>query len=174
MQGLCVMKKDFSKLKQFYADLKDLSQYKKDIFLAQMANDLAAMFLAEVKKRTPVGKGTFEVVGYYKRGKNKGKPKLRRISQGGSLRRAWRIKSVVNHRNYYIAVVHNNMEYASYVENGHRQHVGQYVPVLGKRLKKSFVEGQHMMKLSAELIEQEGQAYVNKKFYEFLKENLHA
>ena len=167
------MKKDFSKLRQFHENLKRMEK-KKDEFCLQIAHDVASMFLAEVKKRTPVGTGTFEVIGYYKRGKNKGRTKLKRISQGGTLRRAWQIKTVAKQGNYYIAVVHNNMEYASYVENGHRQHIGQYVPVLGKRLKKNFVEGKHMMKLSAELIEQEGQAYLNKKFQEFLKEILNA
>lgn len=65
------------------------------------------------------------------------------------------------------------MEYAAYVENGHRQKVGRYVPILGKRLKANFVEGHHMMKLSAELVEQEGYAYVQQRFYEFLRRYLH-
>lgn len=167
------MKKNFSALKKFEADLKELGQ-NKDIFMRQMAKDLTQMFLAEVKKRTPVGKGTFEVTGTYKRGKNKGKPKLKRISQGGGLRRAWHITGIVKHRNYYLTSVLNNMEYASYVENGHRQHIGQYVPVLGKRLKKGFVEGRYMMKLSAELIEKEGTEYVQNQFYEFLRRHLNA
>ena len=167
------MKKNFSALKKFEADLKALEQ-NKDIFMRQMAKELAQMFLAEVKKRTPVGKGTFEVTGTYKRGKNKGRPKLKRISQGGSLRRAWHITGITKHRNYYLTSVLNNMEYASYVENGHRQHIGQYVPVLGKRLKKGFVEGQHMMKLSAELIEKEGAEYLQSQFYEFLRRHFDA
>lgn len=45
----------------------------------------------------------------------------------------------------------NNVKYAEYVENGHIQHPGQFVPGLGKdgrgrRLVKSFVEGAHMAK----------------------------
>ncbi len=45
----------------------------------------------------------------------------------------------------------NNVEYAEYVENGHIQHPGQFVPGLGKdgkgrRLVKNFVEGAHMAK----------------------------
>ena len=166
------MKKNFSKLKQFKINLETLGN-NKDLFMKKMANDLATMFLAEVKKRTPVGKGTFEVVGKKSRGKNKGKPKLKRISRGGSLRKAWDIKKAIKHRDYYIASIFNPMEYAAYVENGHRQKVGRYVPVLGKRLKTNFVEGHHMMKLSAELVEQEGYAYVQQRFYEFLRRHLH-
>lgn len=167
-----MMKKNFKKLKQFEANLEALNEHK-DLFMQQMANDLAAMFLAEVKKRTPVGKGTFEVVGKIKRGKNKGKVKLKKISQGGSLRKSWYIVKAIKHRDYYIASIFNPMEYAAYVENGHRQKVGRYVPILGKRLKANFVEGHHMMKLSAELVEQEGYAYVQQRFYEFLRRHLY-
>ena len=167
-----MMKKNFKKLKQFEANLEALNEHK-DLFIRQMANELATIFFTEVKKRTPVGKGTFEVVGKIKRGKNKGKVKLKKISQGGSLRRSWYITKAIKHRNYYIASIVNPMEYASYVENGHRQKVGRYVPVLGKRLKTNFVEGHHMMKLSPKLVEQEGYAYVQQRFYDFLRRHLH-
>lgn len=167
-----MMKKNFSRLKEFKANLEVLNEHK-DLFMEQMANELATIFLAEVRKRTPVGKGTFEVVGKIKRGKNKGKPKLKKISQGGSLRKSWYITKAIKHRDYYIASIFNPMEYASYVENGHRQKVGRYVPVLGKRLKANFVEGHHMMKLSAELVEQEGYDYVQQRFYEFLRRHLY-
>ena len=89
------------------------------------------------------------------------------------MRRSWYITKAIKHRNYYIASIVNPMEYASYVENGHRQKVGRYVPVLGKRLKTNFVEGHHMMKLSAKLVEQEGYAYVQQRFYDFLRRHLH-
>lgn len=47
-----------------------------------------------------------------------------------------------------MATVFNPMEYASYVEYGHRQHVGQFVPILGKRLKRAWIPGQHMLQNS--------------------------
>ena len=34
-------------------------------------------------------------------------------------------------------------EYAPHVEYGHRQQPGRYVPKIGKRLKASYVDGQH-------------------------------
>ena len=40
------------------------------------------------------------------------------------------------------------MEYASYVERGHRQTPGRYVPAIGKRLKASWVPGQWFMQRS--------------------------
>lgn len=37
-------------------------------------------------------------------------------------------------------------EYAPHVEYGHRQTPGRYVPAIGKRLKASYVPGQHFFK----------------------------
>lgn len=37
-------------------------------------------------------------------------------------------------------------EHAPHVEYGHRQNVGQFVPALGKRLKASYVHGQHFFR----------------------------
>ena len=37
-------------------------------------------------------------------------------------------------------------EHAPHVEYGHRQTPGRYVPAIGKRLKASFVPGQHFFK----------------------------
>lgn len=49
--------------------------------------------------------------------------------------------------------IYNDAEYAIYVEKGHRQQVGRYVPVLGKRLKNGWVEGVHMLEKSLDPIE---------------------
>ncbi len=40
----------------------------------------------------------------------------------------------------------NNVEYAPYVEYGHRQRPGRYVPVLGASLVSAWVPGQYMLK----------------------------
>ena len=42
--------------------------------------------------------------------------------------------------------VGTNVEYAPYVELGHSQEVGRYVPAIKKRLKKPFVEGKPFLK----------------------------
>lgn len=41
------------------------------------------------------------------------------------------------------ATIGYTVDYAPHVEYGHRQTKGRYVPKLGKRLKASYVEGQH-------------------------------
>lgn len=60
----------------------------------------------------------------------------------GDLRAAWKCSAPENGS----VDVYNNTEYAAHVEYGHRQEVGRYVPALGKRLKKPFVEGEHMLR----------------------------
>ena len=60
----------------------------------------------------------------------------------GNLREAWKRSTPDNGR----VEVYNNPEYAAHVEYGHRQKVGQYVPAIGKRLKKPFVPGKHMLR----------------------------
>ena len=41
-------------------------------------------------------------------------------------------------------------EYAPHVEFGHRQQPGRYVPAIGKRLKASYVEGQHFLQANVD------------------------
>lgn len=42
-----------------------------------------------------------------------------------------------------------NVEYAPYIELGHSQEVGRYVPAIGKRLVNSHVAGKHFLKNAA-------------------------
>ena len=52
--------------------------------------------------------------------------------QGGALRRAWQVLPVAKSGSQYIITVVNDLYYASYVEYGHRQTPGRYVPALGR------------------------------------------
>ncbi|MDY6267903.1 MAG: HK97 gp10 family phage protein [Selenomonadaceae bacterium] len=161
--------------------------------------ELAARFLRKVMKRTPVGKGSFEVVRdkdgtvkKYKRGKNKGKGKLKRLTNGGTLRRGWAAKTyeeaksgkapnvmeavdalqVARKGRIFEIRITNVVPYASFVELGHRQEPGRFVPVLGKRLKNGWVEGQFMMKISSEELAAQAPAVLRKKFQEWLEGRL--
>lgn len=162
------MKKDFSGLQKFRSTIEAIAA-QKDAFMASTAAGIAAIFLREVKKRTPVGVGTFETVGVYKRGKRKGQPKLRRVAQGGTLRRGWYAGNVEKRGRIFLVSVRNPVKYAPYVEYGHRQTPGRYVPVIGKRLKQRWVEGQFMMTHSRQTTKQARQNYAAKRYKEFLK-----
>lgn len=66
----------------------------------------------------------------------------------GQLRENWDTSEVVKRGFNYTVDVINPVEYAEYVEFGHRQEVGRYVPAIGKRLVKPWVEGHHMLEKS--------------------------
>lgn len=70
----------------------------------------------------------------------------------GGLRRAWTAGSPHNFGGGWILELTNNKEYASYVERGHRQTPGRFVPKIKKRLKASWVPGQFFMKRSSDQI----------------------
>lgn len=57
----------------------------------------------------------------------------------------------------------NPVEYASYVEYGHRQQPGRYVPALGKKLKQGWVPGQFMMTISEQELERIAPQILEKK-----------
>lgn len=63
--------------------------------------------------------------------------KLNTPHDTGHLRRGWFIRKVDADG----ILLRNAVSYAEYVEYGHMQNVGQYVPKLGKRLKSPWVEG---------------------------------
>lgn len=90
--------------------------------------------------------------------------------QGGTLRRGWTILPLEKSGEEYRVTVINNTEYASYVEYGHRQRPGRYVPALGKSLKAAWVPGRYMLTISAQELERQAPALVEKQLYEFLKE----
>ena len=64
----------------------------------------------------------------------------------------------------------NPVEYASYVEFGHRQEPGRFVPAIGKKLKKGWVEGKKMLSVSEEEIRTEAPAILEQKLKKRLRE----
>ena len=63
----------------------------------------------------------------------------------GDLRRSWELKGPFFSGTDISVELRNSKNYASFVENGHRQTPGRYVPAIGKRLKVSWVPGQHFL-----------------------------
>ncbi len=108
------------------------------------AKDLAQRFIRKVKKRTPVG--------VYSGGK-----------QGGTLRRGW---SLQNARFYHsgsacLVEITNPVEYASYVEYGHRtvNHTG-------------WVPGKFMMTVSAREIQRDAPKILEQKLKKMMEAQL--
>ena len=87
----------------------------------------------------------------------------------GELRLWWFITDIVKNGDTYEVSIVNNKEYASFVEYGHRQTEGRYVPALGKRLKNGWVEGQYFMTIEAKKFEEIVDDIIRQAVEEMLK-----
>lgn len=74
-----------------------------------------------------------------------------------------------NTGNAYEVEIINPVEYASYVEYGHRQTPGRYVPAIGKKLKSGWVEGRFMMTVSVQELQNAAPKIIEKKVQKFLE-----
>lgn len=162
------VKVDMKQLKEFRDKVQNAAEgAEKQAFMEACAKELAARLLAKVIKRTPVGdySETYDL-------EDDGEQKFLVTSgkQGGTLRRGWTIGKIRKEGNSYVIDVTNGVEYASYVEFGHRQTPGRYVPAIGKRLKSGWVEGQFMLTISEQEIRDAAPAILEKKLYSWLSE----
>lgn len=135
---------DFEKIKN---NLEKLNQEQVDLFIDAYAKELAARLLAKVIKRTPVGD--------YPNSSGK---------KGGTLRRGWTggknssavayADSLTIHHfgDAYVIEIINPVEYASYVEFGHRT-----------ANHKGWVNGRFMLTISEQEIQQAAPAIIEKK-----------
>lgn len=194
---------DTSEWDEFSKKIATLKDKQAHLFYIRAAKLMAAALLALVIPRTPVGKGTYEMVPrmdkdgnpeVYKRDSKYGKKgsiKMKRqtVTQGGTLRRGWTSKTEAEAQKgtvgsaeghamtldvnkvgalYQIEVI-NPVNYASYVEYGHRQTPGRYVPAIGKRLKASWVEGRFFLTVSEEALKTAAPALLEKELETILK-----
>ena len=124
-----------------------------DQFFSSCAKELAARLLAKVIKRTPVGQYPSD----------SGKT-------GGTLRRGWTNGNSSNATAYansltvnkvgndFVIEIVNPVEYASYVEFGHRT-----------RNHKGWVEGKFMLTISEDEIRKSAPRILEKKLNDYLK-----
>ena len=134
---------DTTELRQFKEKLENINT---DSLLKEIAGELAARLLRKVKrgKRTPV--------------------------DTGELRRNWQVSRIRLFEKFCVVEVYNATEYAEYVEFGHRQTPGRYVPAIGKRLKKAWVPGKFMLTLSTKELENMKDRIIRQKVEAWLKE----
>ena len=64
----------------------------------------------------------------------------------------------------------NPVEYASYVEFGHRQEEGRYVPAIGKTLKQGWVQGKYFLTLSEQDLRKKAPAVIEQELEKLLRE----
>lgn len=125
-------------------------------FLLEMA------FRAErkIKKRTRVGVYSDQVSFKTKDGKEVNFT-TSSTKTGGNLRRNWRVGNVEKHGNAYVIEIINPVEYASFVEYGHRTKNG-----------KGWIEGRFMATISMQEIERDLPRFLEKKQVELLNQIL--
>lgn len=87
----------------------------------------------------------------------------------GDLRNHWKIGKIFRQGDMLCVEIINPMEYASFVEWGHKQTPGRYVPQIGKKLVNDWVDGAHMMQISLDRIYAEMPARFNSEFTKWLK-----
>ena len=136
------IKVQFDELKEFKKIIEEIEKEKEQLMIDTI-KELAARLLRKVIKRTP--------------------------SDTGNLRRNWTVSDVRKNGENYEIEVSNSAEYASYVEFGHRQTPGRFVPAIGKRLKKSWVKGKFMLTISENELQKQAPAVIEKKITEWLK-----
>ena len=158
------LKFDKKELEKLQKQLEELEKGKaRDKFFEDCAKEMAARLLSLVKPKTPVG--------VYDDPSRK----------GGTLRRGWtggkntdaeafaKSLEIEKSGNTYTITVENNVEYAPYVEYGHRQTPGRYVPAIGKRLKEGYVPGKHMLETSEQELKALSPKILQDKLEKFLK-----
>lgn len=181
---------DFRELENLQKRMEKLEK-EQDAFCRKCAQELAARLLDLVLKRTPVGKapkleGPKSVKVKIKDAEGKIRTRAflsadaARIKKywsgytGGTLRRGW-IASLPKKKpdGWEIEII-NKVIYASYVEYGHRQMPGKYVPALGKKLKSGWVEGKFMLTLSLKDVERMAPKLIEKKLEALVREAVDA
>lgn len=171
-------------------DMRELEMFKnqlgKNINMSAVydrtLSELAARLLRKVIERTPVGKDSYVELLVWRKDKNGNARVVRqkddsskartapvKTYSGGTLKKNWFAGTVSRVAGLYEINVYNNIYYASYVEYGHRQRRGRYVPAIGKRLVKSWVNGRFMMTISAKEIKQIAPALIQKRIEEYLR-----
>ncbi|MEH7342752.1 HK97 gp10 family phage protein [Bacillus sp. JJ1532] len=170
---------NFEQLKRLQKRMQQLERVEYEKFCEECSKELAARLLAKVIRRTPVGLYSKEVNFVTKDGKQVSfTASTEKI--GGTLRRGWTTKThqeaeasskgknakafadslkVTKQGNLYILEVINPVEYASYVEFGHRT-----------RNKKGWVKGRFMMTISADEVERQAPKIIEKKLKKLLGE----
>ena len=122
-----------SGMKEFRDKLKKLQD--PDAFVESCAKELAARLLRLVVKRTPVGDYSGDTYTCASGQLHKGHKVPGKT--GGTLRRGWTIGEIRKEGNLYKIDIVNPVEYASYVEYGHRT-----------ANHKGWVKGHFMMTIS--------------------------
>lgn len=155
---------DCKGIKELQKQLENL-QEKQGEFLESCAKELAARLLAKVIRRTPVGDYSKEITVVAKRdGKKhkKGEEYKKKVNpsgkKGGTLRKGWAAGEIRKEGSVYKVEISNNVEYAPYVEYGHRT-----------PSHKGWVPGKFMLTISEQELETIAPKVLENRIKEFME-----
>lgn len=136
---------DFSELVALRDKFQNLQNVIDD-FCIQVTQEISQDFVDAVIERTPGG-------------------------QTGALKNNW-VSNIIKEGDIYKIEVINPLEYAEFVEFGHRQQPGRYVKAIGKRLKKGWVEGKLMLTITERDLQRNLDKIIREKVNAFIMEAL--
>lgn len=179
---------DVSELSEYGDKLKQLAAHHMDEFMKWASRQIAARFIDDVVKLTPVQEP--KTIQYRMAG---GKIGTQEVTPG-ALRRGWTGGAAIKPEEYSLLIpvarygtvyqldVTNNVSYASFVEYGHAQKVGRFVPYIGEklpngvmsgaRLVQSDIKGYNMMTNAAARIQEMAPGLADKLIREYLDKHL--
>lgn len=157
---------DFNDFKRFAHKVRKLSEQevrkRSEQFCEETVQELVNRLLAKVVARTPVGEyGTKDVHFVTKDGKEV-RFTATLDKTGGTLRRGWTVGEVTKRGNEYEVELINPVQYATYVEYGHRTPPRRD----GSR---GWVEGRFMLTISEEELKEEAPTIIERKIKEFVE-----
>ncbi len=130
------MAADYRQLKDFHRKVMRLNGAQRDEFFTSTLNELGARLLRKTKIKTPVGKTRM-------------------------LRRGWKVDPAGKTASGYQITISNPIEYASYVEYGHRT-----------RNRRGWVNGKFMLTKSKSEIKSIMPGLLNRRLTRYLSEGL--
>jgi hypothetical protein len=189
-------KTDFSAFYAFEKKLERLAANDLAPLFEKMAKGLAARLITLAKKRTPVWSGSnqksyIDALDIWDDEKEAIWQEHWQGRSGGTLRHGWTAKTeeeaaqasgpgqdpvvfaqslrVSKGGGAYSVEVVNPVHYASYVEYGHRQNPGRYVPAIGVRLVNGWVPGRLMLTISEQELRNAAPKILEKMLLKFLE-----
>ncbi len=173
---------DFSGIEAFQQNLERMADPAQ---LAGVMNSVAkrmgAIYLREAKMKTPVGPRSIQILEGHDAN---GNPIFKtHYFNTQNMRKSWFMdapSAKSGNSNLTVRVkVYNTSTYASYVDDGHRQKVGQFLPFIGDgwqsgqvkggRLKKSWVPGLNITKDAKNIVESNSNNIINSAFNKWLR-----
>lgn len=159
--------KKFEESLQKIKDDKDsLLSLKKDCL-----KPLAAIYIRTAKLNTPVGPRSVK----YKMGNE---VKTKRFNSERT-RQSWASGPLVVNNREAIIEVYNTSRYASFLNDGHRQKIGRFLPWIGAevdgvkqgaRLVKGWVDGQYMTEKAEDMVQRNARRVLNTAIRKWLEE----